>query len=251
MKDAAKKVIDVAVNKILKVVKIEDKWVNLSFNGINGWVRPEGFKYYNPQDFSTVHIKVPNIMNQITPKSQRGIKQKAAPIGCEPTAMYHALQAKGYALDYTYNEFLNQLPMNTNDNDAGFSKNPYVWDAYYHTRVMATYMNPEPMTKFANRFANGKAENISGSNMRDILAELQNGNTIMYYGTLRWEKPRWSTNVYGKRFFANNHGICINGYNPRTNRFYLADPWYSNEITKSYSEVSENYLSRRMAVVVR
>ena len=38
---------------------------------------------------------------------------------------------------------------------------------------MATYMNPEPMTKFANRFANGKAENISGSNMRDILAELQ------------------------------------------------------------------------------
>ena len=251
MKDAAKKVIDVAVNKILKVVKIEDKWVNLSFNGISGWVRPEGFKYYNPQDFATVHIKVPNIMNQITPKSQRGIKQKAAPIGCEPTAMYHALQAKGYALDYTYNEFLNQLPMNTNDNDKGFSKNPYVWDEYYHTRVMATYMNPEPMTKFANRFANGKAENISGSNMRDILAELQNGNAIMYYGTLRWEKPRWSTNVYGKRFFANNHGICINGYNPKTNRFYLADPWYSNEITKSYAEVSENYLSRQMAVVVR
>lgn len=89
----------------MKVVKIEDKWVNLSFNGISGWVRPEGFKYYNPQDFATVHIKVPNIMNQITPKSQRGIKQKAAPIGCEPTAMYHALQAKGYALDYTYNEF--------------------------------------------------------------------------------------------------------------------------------------------------
>ena len=251
MKDAAKKVINVAVNKILKVVRVEDKWVKLSFNGINGWVRPEGFKYYNPQDFGTVHITVPNIMNQMNPKSQRGIKQKAAPIGCEPTAMYHALQAKGYALGYTYNEFLNQLPMNTNDNNKGFSKNPYVWNAHYHTRVMATYMNPEPMTRFANRFANGKAENISGSSMRDILAELQNGNTIMYYGTLRWEKPRWSTNVYGKRFFANNHGICINGYNPRTNRFYLADPWYSNEITKSYSEVSENYLSRRMAVVVR
>ena len=251
MKDTAKKVIDVAVNKILKVVKVEDKWVNLSFNGINGWIRPEGFKYYNPQDFGISHITVPNIMNQITPKSQRGIKQKAAPIGCEPTAMYHALQAKGYALEYTYNEFLNQLQMNTNDNNTGFSKNPYVWDEYYHTRVMATYMNPEPMTKFANRFANGKAENISGSNMRDILAELQNGNTIMYYGTLRWEKPRWSTNVYGKRFFANNHGICINGYDQKTNRFYLADPWYSNEITKSYSEVSENYLSRRMAVVVR
>ena len=82
--------------------------------------------------------------------------------------------------------------------------------------------------------------------MRDILAELQNGNTIMYYGTLRW-----STNVYGKRFFANNHGICINGYDPKSNRFYLADPWYSNEITKSYAEVSENYLSRQMAVVVR
>ena len=107
------------------------------------------------------------------------------------------------------------------------------------------------MTKFANKFANGKAENISGSSMRDIVAELQNGNTIMYYGTLRWEKPRWATNVYGKRFFANNHGICINGYNPQTNRFTFADPWYSNEITKSYSELSENYLSRRMAVVVR
>lgn len=251
MKDAAKKVIDVAVNKILKVVKVEDKWVNLSFNGINGWIRPEGFKYYNPQDFGISHITVPNIMNQMNPKSQRGIKQKAAPIGCEPTAMYHALQAKGYALGYTYNEFLNQLPMNTNNNNTGFSKNPYVWDEYYHTRVMATYMNPEPMTKFANRFANGKAENISGSSMRDIVAELQNGNTIMYYGTLRWEKPRWSTNVYGKKFFANNHGICINGYNPKTNRFYIADPWYSNEITKSYSELSENYLSRRMAVVVR
>lgn len=251
MKDQAKKIIDVAVNKILKVVKVEDKWVNLSFNGINGWVRPEGFKYYNPKDFAPVHITVPNIMNQMNPKSQRGIRQKAAPIGCEPTAMYHALQAKGYALGYTYNEFLNQLPMNTNNNNTGFSRNPYVWDAYYHTRVMATYMNPEPMTKFANRFANGKAENISGSSMRDIVAELQNGNTIMYYGTLRWEKPRWSTNVYGKRFFANNHGICINGYNPKTNRFYIADPWYSNEITKSYSEVSENYLSRRMAVVVR
>ena len=251
MKDTAQKIIDVAVNKILKVVKIEDKWVNLSFNGIKGWIRPEGFKYYNPKDFATVHIKVPNIMNQITPKSQRGIKQKPAPIGCEPTAMYHALQAKGYAMDYTYNEFLNQLPMNTNDNNKGFSKNPYVWDEYYHTRVMATYMNPEPMTEFANRFANGKAENISGSNMRDILAELQNGNSIMYYGTLRWEKPRWSTNVHGKRFFANNHGICINGYDPKSNRFYLADPWYSNEITKSYAEVSENYLSRQMAVVVR
>ena len=251
MKDTAQKIIDVAVNKILKVVKIEDKWVNLSFNGIKGWIRPEGFKYYNPKDFATVHITVPNIMNQITPKSQRGIKQKPAPIGCEPTAMYHALQAKGYAMDYTYNEFLNQLPMNTNDNNKGFSKNPYVWDEYYHKNIMATYMNPEPMTEFANRFANGKAENISGSNMRDILAELQNGNSIMYYGTLRWEKPRWSTNVHGKRFFANNHGICINGYDPKSNRFYLADPWYSNEITKSYSEVSENYMSRQMAVVVR
>ncbi len=251
MKDGAKKVVDVAVNKILKVMKIEDKWVNLSFNGMQGWVRPEGFKYYDPNDLYKVHMTVPNIMNQMNPKSQNGIAQRPAPIGCEPTAMYHALQAKGYALNLTYNQFLDKLPMNTQNNNTGFARNPYVWDAYYHTRIMATYMNPEPMTKFANRFANGKAENISGSSMRDIIAELQNGNTIMYYGTLRWEAPRWSVNIYGKRFFANNHGICINGYDPKTKRFTIADPWYSNEITKSYTEVAINYLSRKMAVVVR
>ncbi|MDY6065810.1 MAG: C39 family peptidase [Finegoldia sp.] len=250
-KDNAKKVLDVAVNKILKVLNITDYWVNLSFNGTSGWVKPEGFKYYNPKDFYKVRMRVPNLVNQMNPKSQNGVKQKAAPIGCEPTAMYHALQAKGYALDYTYNEFLDELPMNTNDNNTGFSKNPYIWDEYYHKNIMATYMNPEPMTKFANRFANGKAENISGASMRDIIAEIQNGNTVMFYGTLDWEKPRWATNIYGQRFFANNHGNCINGYDPVTNTFNIAGPWYDNEITKSFNEVAENYLSRQMAVVVR
>ena len=236
-------------NKIVDVLEQNENSIKVRYDKKEGWVSREQLKEYNVTSFGKVVNHVP-YYSQLYPVY--------APNGCEATSMYMGLKAKGY-VNIGLRAYLDKMPKTSSNPKYGYVGVPYnVEQGRFQT------IDPEPLAKYGRVY--GNVVNIQGESMENIIKEIQNGNTVVLYGTLFWNRPYFRTlKVEGKpmRRIWNNHVFLLTGYDPVKKMFYIADP-YNHEKAgasrtrpfyywKSLSAVSTayNYDNRKFAVAIR
>lgn len=235
--------------KIVDVIEQNDEYIKIKYNDMTGWTLKNNLDSYNPLSFGKVVNKVPYI-SQLYPVY--------APNGCEPTSMLMGLQGKGYT-NMNLRTFLDKMPK-TNSNPAkGYVGVPYnVEQGRFQT------IDPEPLAQYGRKY--GNVVNIQGASINDIIKEIQNGNTVVAYETLFWNKAYYRTlpidGVKTRRIW-NNHVVLLTGYDPINMSFYIADPYNHEKAGGNRSkpfyywksqvivERCYNYDNRKFAVVIR
>lgn len=237
--------------KIVEVLAQTDYEAKIKYNKTIGWVNKDYFYNYDRVKFGKVVTNVPYV-SQLHPVY--------APNGCEPTSMLMALKGKGYT-NIDLRTYLNRMPKTSSNPRYGFVGSPYGNESYRFLTI-----DPEPLAKYGNVYAKGNVENIQGASIDKIIIEIQNGNPVVAYETLFWNRPYFRTlpidGIPTTRIF-NNHVVLLTGYDPVNKSFYVADP-YNHEKAgasrlmpfyywKSQTVVDRcyNYDSRRFAVVIR
>ncbi|MEG0249465.1 MAG: cell wall-binding repeat-containing protein [Peptostreptococcus sp.] len=239
----------IEAKKIVDVLEKNDSFTKIRYDRREGWVDNENLDEYDPVSFGKVVTSVPYI-SQLSPVY--------APNGCEATSMLMGLQGKGYT-NIGLKDFLNVMPK-TDSNPA----NGYVGSPYGNENFRFLTIDPEPLAKYGQKY--GNVVNIQGQPIDQIIKEIQNGNTVVAYMTLYWNKPQYKIlpidGVPTRRIF-NNHVLLLTGYDPVKKSFYIADP-YNHEKAggnrkkafyywKSQADVDRcyNYDNRRFAVSIR
>lgn len=237
--------IAIPAGKVAKVIKITGETVELEYNGTKGIAIVED---YSENTISNKNTKVPYI-SQVEPLY--------APVGCEGVALLMGLKGKGYAKNVTTKQFLDNMPKHPSNPRKG-----YVGSPYKPSETLRTTINPSPLAQYGAKY--GNVVNMEGKSIDDIIMELDNGNPVVVYVTLYWEKAYYKNyNIEGntESWLRNNHALLLTGYNKNTKEFYISDPYnkkrgsstiYPNyEYTKSRSIVEPLYDIRKFAVAVR
>lgn len=237
--------ITVLAGKVAKVIAITGETVELEYNGTKGMAIIED---YSKNTILNKNTKVPYISQ---------VKPLYAPVGCEGVALLMGLKGKGYAKNTTTKQFLDNMPKHASNPRKG-----YVGSPYRPTESLRTTINPSPLAQYGAKY--GNVANMEGKSMDDIIMELDNGNPVVVYVTLYWEKAyykNYSIEGNTESWLRNNHAVLLTGYNKNTKEFYVSDPYnmkrgssktYPNyEYTKSRRIVEPLYDIRKFAVVVR
>lgn len=191
-------------------------------------------------------INVPYI-SQIYPVS--------AVVGCEGTSLLMGLKSKGYAQGVGLLEFLNNLPRHSSNPAKGFVGSPFVADLTKKTR---TTIYPPILATYGENY--GDVDDFSGSTIDELQAELLDGNPVVVYATMHWEKPfyrYYSIEGTRQKLLSNNHVILTCGYDKSINMYYISDPYNTMDTRKEYkywidgNTFERIYNERKQALVVQ
>ncbi|MBA1434967.1 C39 family peptidase [Bombilactobacillus bombi] len=145
------------------------------------------------------------------------ISQEAAgaPMGCEAASGLEALHYKNYAKNYDLRAFLRTMPIAGDNNPYhGFGGTPYrVTPGIYQS------IFPDAYTPWLNKF--GHAANLSGATKADLQQQIDRGNPVVTWVTLRYTPARWVHFFWGYDV-DNAHVVTLDGYNDQ--QFHIADP---------------------------
>jgi uncharacterized protein YvpB len=128
---------------------------------------------------------------------------------------------------------------------------------YKNERGVFQSIFPKPLTAFGQRYRS-KVANATGYTTTQLKQELDKGNPVVIYVTLKFTKPVWARYYMGSAGYVNivdnMHVMTLIRYNKKTGSYYVADPdsTRSNNkywVNKSAFETSYNAL--KYAVVVR
>lgn len=174
--------------------------------------------------------------------------------GCEATALLMGLQSKGAATDVSLKDFLEFMPKTASNPAKGFAGSPYSTSDKIRTTIY-----PKPLSDYANTYMSAITRDISGSDLEDVKKELLNGNPVVIYATMWWNKPFYREfNIEGEKqwLLRNNHAVLLTGYDANTQQFYIADPYNKNAPKKPYfywiaeSKLKPIYDERKWAIAV-
>lgn len=144
-------------------------------------------------------------------------------VGCEATSLLMGLHAKGYSRDIDIKTFLDALPRHQSNPAKGFVGSPYIADKSKKTR---TTIYPAVLVKWGEAY--GNILDFSGSSAQEIRAELLEGNPVVIYMTLWWEKPFYRDfNIEGQSqtLLSNNHVVLATGYDSLSKSYLISDPY--------------------------
>ncbi len=177
-----------------------------------------------------------------------------AVVGCEPAALLMGLKYKGVATDVSLENFLAAMPKTSTDPAKGFAGSPYT-----PSEKIRTTIYPKPLSDYANTYMDGITRDISGCELDTIKMELLNGNPVLIYATMWWNKPYYRQfNIEGEKqwLLRNNHAVLLTGYDSENQKFYVADPYNKSAPKKSYfywineSKLKPIYDERKWAIAV-
>ena len=235
----------IPANTIISVLSTNKiKWACVNYNGTIGWTKSGFLKNYNQNKMEKVVLNVPYI-SQVSPVY--------APVGCEGAAALMGLKYQGYAKDVDLRKFLDNMPKHTSNPAKGFVGSPYIPD-----RKKRTTIYPAKLTEYCSLY--GSSADLSGASPEDLRREIQNGNPVVIYATLYWEKPRYGKyNIEGEiqSLLRNNHAVTITGYDPATNNYFIADPYNKKNSKQSYfywkdgTTVEQIFNERKWAISFR
>lgn len=178
------------------------------------------------------------------------------PTGCEITSLATVLNYLGYSVD---KEYLAEYYLNKIDDLSGSFNNNFIgspWDENGWGCFAPAIVNS------ANKYlsdigSNKKAYNISGSSIKQLFAEVQNGNPVIVWITTALDEKTTFTDIemdngHIFRWPSNEHCVVLIGYDlnsPQT--VTLSDPMVGI-VDRPYSKFNSRYneLSKR-AVVIR
>ncbi|WP_100065896.1 cell wall-binding repeat-containing protein [Miniphocaeibacter massiliensis] len=198
--------------RIVKILEQTESWLKVSYDKTTGWVAKSNVDLYDVKSYG-------KIVNKVTYVSQ--LYPVYAPRGCEPTSLLMGLKGKGKASNVGLRTFLDNMPRHSSNPAKGYVSTPYETKSQYFQTI-----DPKPLAEYGKKY--GNVVNIQNSSIDDIIVELQNGNTVVMYVTLFWKNPTFAyKNIEGKstRRINNNHVLLLTGYDPKANKFYVADPY--------------------------
>lgn len=153
-------------------------------------------------------------------------------LGCEATSLLMGLHAKGYSVNVDLLAFLDDMPKTESNPAKGFVGSPYLVDKAKKTR---TTIYPPVLAKWASAY--GNVSDFSGSSVKEIRAEILDGNPVVVYATLYWEKPFYRTfDIEGQiqKLLSNNHAVLATGYDSDAKKYYISDPYNLNTPNEEY-----------------
>ncbi len=175
-----------------------------------------------------------------------------APVGCEPVSMLMCLRYKGFAKDVSIRQYLDALPRHKNDPEIAFAGSPYTPNEALRTTIF-----PSPLAKYGQSYG-AQVVDISGSDVEQLKTELYNGNPIVVYVTLFWQKPYYKKyNIAGevRTYLRNNHALVLAGYDPINRKFLMVDPYNVKGMKAKYwydeDKFTTLYNARKHAVSIQ
>jgi uncharacterized protein YvpB len=191
---------------------------------------------------STVTLNVPYV-SQLTPTY--------APMGCEGASLLMGLKYKGYTND-SLKALLDKMPKSANNPYAAFAGSPYkIINGVFQS------IFPKPLTAFGQTYSS-KVANATGYTTAQLKNELDHGNPVVIYVTLKFARPVWAKYNMGSAGYVNivdnMHVMTLIGYNRNTGSYYVADPdstLSSDKYWVSKSAFETSYNALKYAVVVR
>ncbi|HSP48211.1 MAG TPA: SH3 domain-containing protein, partial [Clostridiaceae bacterium] len=196
---------------VVTVLDVSGYWNKVSYGNLTGWCSGN---YLTELTAVYKTISVP-YYSQLSPVY--------APVGCEPTSLFMALQYKGFAKNVTYTQFLDTMPKATSNPEKGFVGSPYVKNDSLRTTIY-----PQPLTDYGNTYAGGRVANITGASVEDIKKEILADNPVVVYLTVSRAAPIYANyNIDGQvqSLIKNNHAVLVTGYDSSKNSLRITDPW--------------------------
>lgn len=144
------------------------------------------------------------------------------------------------------------MPKDTNNPYAAFAGSPYdIIDGVFQS------IFPAPLTAFGQTYSSNVA-NATGYSTTQLKQELDNGNPVVVYVTLKFARPVWATYDMGSaghvNIVDNMHVMTLIGYNKNTGSYYVADPDSKSSNDKYWvgqGAFETAYNALKYAVVVR
>ena len=176
-------------------------------------------------------------------------------VGCEATSLLMGLHAKGYSQDIDIKTFLDALPRHESNPAKGFVGSPYIADKSKKTR---TTIYPAVLVNWRKTY--GNILDFSGSSAQEIRAEILDGNPVVIYMTLWWEKPFYRDfNIEGQTqsLLSNNHVVLARGYDSVTKSYLISDPYNIKMPNEKYEYWIDRYTFeniynvRKQAIVIQ
>lgn len=215
------------------------------------------FNKLNPNKITLIggglHLKYDEIIGKTPPKKdyvllnvpQINQNKAGLPMGCEAASLLQCLHYKNIKTNTNINQFIKEMPLAKDNNpNHGFAGSPFNIDEKIYQSIL-----PEPLTKWANKYAN--AENISGKSSEYIREEISKGNPVIFFGTYKFRNPTFKDYFWGKNALYNAHVMVVDGYDK--NRMHIVDP--AEDKPNGYwiyrSLFDKRYNIKKYAVVVR
>lgn len=215
------------------------------------------FDKLNPNKITLIggglHAKFDEIIGKTPPKKdyvllkvpQINQNKSGLPMGCEAASLLQCLHYKNINTNTNIRQFIKEMPLAKDNNpNHGFAGSPFNIDERIYQSIL-----PEPLTKWANKYAN--AENISGKSSEYIREEISKGNPVIFFATYKFRNPTFKDYFWGKNALYNAHVMVVDGYDK--NRMHIVDPaedkpsgyWISRSL------FDKRYNIKKYAVVVR
>ncbi len=167
---------------------------------------------------------------------------EGAPEGCEGASLLMALWSKGYCLNMSYKQFLKTMPYATDGNPYhGFVGTPYANDGNFDTIMMPA------VAKWGARYAH--TLDITGCSAYDMLYQLSLGHPVIVWTSYKFY-PSTKLIYWWGSYKTNNHVMLLRGFNPKTNTFYVADPYIDGMEWISWNTFMNSWTVLRGAVAV-
>lgn len=164
------------------------------------------------------------------------------PNGCEITSLTICLNYKGYSVDKCdmSDNYLPKWADLTGDPEYYYLREPRSNGFYCFASCICTTID-----NYNN--ANGTSipyANLTGSDVSTLYQELENGNPVVVWGTLRWGTPR----QYSSGLYSNLHCMVLSGYTDTT--VTITDPIYGvTTVKRSTFETVWRQMGSRAVVV--
>lgn len=241
------RILTIPKGKSVTYLSTSGSWYKVKYNSYTGFVcatylTKVGTSTTTAAQSSTVTLNVPYI-SQLTPTY--------APFGCEGASLLMALKYKGYTKE-SLKSLLDQMPKTKNDPYIAFAGTPY-------KNINGVFQSifPKPLAAFGQKFSS-KVANVTRYTTTQLKKELDRGNPVVVYVTLKFAKPVWAKYYMGTagnvNIVDNLHVMTLIGYNKKTGSYYVADPnstKTNNKYWVSKSAFETSYNALKYAVVVR
>ncbi|MGF2142522.1 C39 family peptidase [Vagococcus fluvialis] len=126
--------------------------------------------------------------------------------GCAAVSLYTSLKAKGYANNVSLIDFINGLPLSTNNPDVGQIGDP--WGKIPFRQVIS----PIGLNNYAKKYTN-TTEVITGSSTDKIITEVNSGNIVLFWGRYLMQEPNLIEQP--------QHVMIVKGYKVVNGKEYL------------------------------
>ena len=143
------------------------------------------------------------------------------PNGCEITSLSIVLNYKGYSVDKCdmSDNYLPKWPDLTGDPEHYYLREPRSNGFYCFAPCLCTTIDNYNNTNGTDI----SYENLTGSDVSELYAQIDNGNPVVVWGTLKWKTPK----KYSNGLYSNLHCMVLSGYTNTT--VTIIDPIYGSK----------------------